>query len=147
MGQMRSVFGAPAGTPLNQFVRGGRWVPDVPQNAGVPTAPPIRLAQLAGATNYVPISISGPTSLLMPPHVSTVSGTYTVSGGQGSLTPTWTKNSNSGQEIDINNIHTLTPVFSRSQNNVEGTATWTLSVTDGITTATLGLTTVGASSN
>src|SRR5690606_6481191 len=42
-------FAAPAGTPLSAFVRGGAYVPDVPANAGVPTAPPVSLLQLLGA--------------------------------------------------------------------------------------------------
>jgi hypothetical protein len=58
LSDVRSVFGAPAGTPLHAFVRNGAYVPDIPQNANVPTAPPIRLASLAGATNYVPPSVS-----------------------------------------------------------------------------------------
>lgn len=55
---VRAEFNAPAGTPLHAFVRRGAYVPDIPQNANVPTAPPIRLASLAGATNYVPPSVS-----------------------------------------------------------------------------------------
>lgn len=60
LAQVRAVFGAPAGTPLNQFYRGGPWVPNIAQNNNVPIAPPIRLAQLAGATNYVPMTVTVP---------------------------------------------------------------------------------------
>ncbi len=50
LAQVRAEFGAPLGTALGAFVRGGAWVPDVPQNSGVPTAKPISLGNLLGAT-------------------------------------------------------------------------------------------------
>jgi hypothetical protein len=147
MAQMRSVFGAPANTPLHNFNRGGPWVPNVPANANVPTSGQIRLAQLAGATNYVPVSVSGPATLHMAAFVSTVSGTYTGSGGQGTLTATWTKNSNTGAAININDTHSFSPVFSRALNNTEGDSFWNLAVTDGISTANMTVEVYGASSN
>lgn len=49
-------FQAPANTHLSQFVRGGAYVPDAPPNAGVPSALPIRLSQLAGAVRWLPHS-------------------------------------------------------------------------------------------
>ena len=39
-------YSAPFGTPLSAFLRGGAWVPDTPQNAGVPTVLPIELLDL-----------------------------------------------------------------------------------------------------
>lgn len=47
--QIVAEFNAPAGTPLSAFVRGGAYVPDTVQNAGVPTAKPIALSDLLGA--------------------------------------------------------------------------------------------------
>ena len=52
MSQVYAEFGG-AGQPLTAFVRGGAYVPDTPTNAGVPTAPPINLLQLLGASAYV----------------------------------------------------------------------------------------------
>lgn len=90
---VRNVFGAPAGTPLHNFYRGGPWVPNISQNAGVPTAPPIQLAQLAGATNYQPMTVtshdvtadtdSGQTNSF----IGTASAT--VTGGNPSKTYNW----------------------------------------------------------
>ena len=44
-------FGAPAGTPLAAFLRGGVYVPDTPTNAAVPAALPIALLDLLGASS------------------------------------------------------------------------------------------------
>ncbi|HWB38413.1 MAG TPA: hypothetical protein VHA75_20545, partial [Rugosimonospora sp.] len=86
-------FGAPAGTRLTAFVRGGAWVPNTAANAGVPTAPPISLSQLAGATRYTPITISGPTTYTIgpidlgsPPITKTLATSLSVAGGQGTIT-------------------------------------------------------------
>lgn len=45
-------------TNLSQYVRGGYNVPDIPENAHVPTAPPITLNQLRNS--YTSIYYSGP---------------------------------------------------------------------------------------
>lgn len=50
MNDICSEFGAPLSTPLHQFVRGGSWVPNTPQNSGVPTSVPISMLQLLGAS-------------------------------------------------------------------------------------------------
>lgn len=94
---VRAEFGAPAGTPLNAFVRGGAWVPNTAQNAAVPIAPPIRLASLAGAAAYQPVTAtaspnpatgngSGPNSSGV---VYTGNITATGHGGHGSYTYAW----------------------------------------------------------
>lgn len=102
LSQVYAEFGAPAGTPLSAFLRGGAWVPHVPANAGVPTALPISLSQLAGAVKnvYTPVSISGPstasgTTELEAPGpftalvVSDPNTLMVASGGNGSYTYTW----------------------------------------------------------
>ena len=56
--QILAEFGAPAGTGLAAMVRGGAYVPNIPQNANVPTAPPIGMTSFYGASNVPPVSIS-----------------------------------------------------------------------------------------
>lgn len=48
--EIYTEFGAPLGTPLSEFVRGGAWVPDTAENAGVPTTVPISILDLLGAS-------------------------------------------------------------------------------------------------
>lgn len=55
--QVLAEFGAPAGTPLSAMVRGGAYVPNIPQNSNVPTAPPIELLDFLGAANTPPVRI------------------------------------------------------------------------------------------
>lgn len=135
LAQVRAVFGAPAGTPLHAFVRGGAWVPNIAANNGVPTAPPIRLAQLAGATTYVPLAVSvgdvyGATSV-------GVSNDYignafiNVSGG----TPPYTYLTAyvSGTVLNLTNATTQSPQFNepgRPPNPGTTNAVYKATVTD-----------------
>jgi hypothetical protein len=144
---VRAEFGAPAGTPLHNFYRGGPWVPNIPQNANVPAAPPVRLAQLAGAVVYAPPVISGPFDITMPAHQSSATGTWTVSGGTGSYSVNWVKLSNTGEAININATNTLSPTWSRVHNNTEGDSSWRLDVNDGVQTVSRTVDVFGASSN
>jgi hypothetical protein len=96
-------FGAPQGTGLSAFLRGGAYVPNVSQNANVPTALPISLSQLAGAVKYVPITANiTPTSLsasgkLSAEPINTGTATCNASGGNGSTTYTWSRVSGATQ--------------------------------------------------
>lgn len=56
--QIYAEFGAPNGTPLTALVRGGAYVPNIPQNNNVPTAPPLDMLDFLGATNQPPVSIN-----------------------------------------------------------------------------------------
>lgn len=56
--QVYAEFGAPLGTSLSAFLRGGPYVPNIPQNAAVPTALPTNLSQLAGAIKLAPPNIN-----------------------------------------------------------------------------------------
>lgn len=58
LSQVRTEFGAPVATPLSAFLRSGSWVPNSTANAGVPTALPISLRQLLGASAQL-VSLSG----------------------------------------------------------------------------------------
>lgn len=88
-------FGAPQGTGLSAFLKGGSYVPNTSANANVPTALPIKLSQLAGAVKYVNVSASlSPTTVtgtgtITGEPISTNATTVTASGGTGSYTYTW----------------------------------------------------------
>ena len=49
--EVQAEFSAPLTAPLSDFVRGGTYVPDTGTNAGVPTAKPIALRNLLGASD------------------------------------------------------------------------------------------------
>ena len=148
-------FGAPAGTPLSAFVRGGAWVPNIAANSNVPTSLPIRLSQLAGAVKYVPISINGPTTasigsipVARPPLHMSVSPSYSVSGGNASKSISWAKVSGSAG-LTIDNTGSLNPTFTATgyvgnpptNGGEEITSeTWRLTVSDGTSSSTRDLT-------
>lgn len=96
-------FGAPQGTQLSAFLKGGTYVPNTSANANVPTALPISLSQLAGAVKYVNITASiTPTSLSASGHLSaepigTATATCNASGGNSSKTYTWSRVSGATQ--------------------------------------------------
>ncbi len=70
LGQVCTEFGAPSNTHLGAFVRGGAYVPDTTQNAGVPSGLPISLGDLLGASAYTNISISSQPSSKTQNHTS-----------------------------------------------------------------------------
>lgn len=90
-------FLAPAGTPISSFYRGGPYVPNIAQNAAVPTAGQISLLQFLGATRYAPYSLSvgqsgGYVFQAEPAPISrSVSGSLIASatGGTGSYSSSW----------------------------------------------------------
>jgi hypothetical protein len=55
-----SEFVAPVGTPFSEFVRGGTYVPDTSQNAGVPTVLPLAITDFFGASNTSPLVLTIP---------------------------------------------------------------------------------------
>jgi hypothetical protein len=100
LSQVRTEFGAPSTAPLSAFVRGGAYVPNTAANAAVPTAPPIKLRDLLGASATPPLSASKSgdatglysctesppgvaSSCPTSPTVTTNSVTVTASGGAG----------------------------------------------------------------
>ncbi len=50
---LRAEFGGTVANDLGDYVRGGAFVPDVAQNAGVPTSPPISLGDFYGSVAEV----------------------------------------------------------------------------------------------
>ncbi|NID14972.1 hypothetical protein [Luteibacter yeojuensis] len=140
------TFGA---SSLLGLRRGAGHVPNVSQNAAVPTTAPIALSQLAGAVNYVPLSINGPSLVSLgtipvsrpPSSASHAAGTST-SGGSGSITATWQRISGSSIPV-CSNTAAVNPTFSCVGNlgNTGGggtetlTAVWRLTVGDGHSSA------------
>lgn len=135
MSSVYATFGAPANTHLSAFLRGGAYVPNGPAaNAGVPTALPIKLSQLAGAVDYVPMTVTvanvqGATQVGVS---NDLIGTATinVSGGQSPFT--YSTVYKSGASFTISNATTSHPQFNRAGNPPGGTVsgTYTATVTD-----------------
>lgn len=48
--QIRSEFGAPAGTALHDLVRGGAYVPVIANTIGIPSSPPISMQDFYGTS-------------------------------------------------------------------------------------------------
>lgn len=134
-------FGAPQGTGLSAFLRGGAYVPNGPSaNAGVPTALPISLSQLAGAVKYVNVGVTvSPTTVgnagLSP--LITPSTTATATGGNGSYSYTWAYVSGDSTHITLNSGQG-TPTANWKVTGVNGnnwSAVWKCTVSDGTTSA------------
>lgn len=135
-------FGAPAGTGLSQFLRGGPYVPNVAANAGVPTSLPIRLSQLAGAVKYIPISLGGSTVIQgstcgLPTSQTTYTsgGSITVSGGNPGPSISWAYIG--GDASVVQNVGGLTPQWNSAVNRgASKSATYRITVSDGVSSAT-----------
>jgi hypothetical protein len=140
MESVYTEFGAPQGTPLSAFVRGGTYVPNTSANANVPTALPIPLSQLAGAVKYVNVGVTvSPTTVgnagLSP--LITPSCTATATGGNGSYTYQWSYVSGDTAHITLNSGQG-TPTANWKVIGVNGnswSATWKCTVSDGTSSA------------
>lgn len=141
MSSVYAEFGAPAGTPLSSFLRGGAYVPNSPQNAAVPTSLPIALSQLAGAVKYIPISLGGSTviqgnscGLPTTQQTYTSGGSITVSGGNPGPSVSWSYIS--GDASIAQNIAGLTPQWNSAVNRgASKSAVWRVTVSDGVSSA------------
>jgi hypothetical protein len=128
-------FGAPVNTPLSAFLRGGAYVPNGPAaNAGVPTALPIKLSQLAGAVKYVPMTVtvanvSGATTVGVS-NDTIGSAAVNVSNGQSPFT--YSTVHKSGTSFTISSATTNHPTFIRAGNPTAGSVSgiYTVTVTD-----------------
>lgn len=127
-------FGAPVNTGLSAFLRGGAYVPNGPAaNAGVPTALPINLSQLAGAVKYSftasasPASVSGSRATAG----TCTSGTTTcsTSGALGTVTYSWSVTTTGGNTITAAAPTGATTSFSATVSGVQPTATGTATCT------------------
>jgi hypothetical protein len=148
MSSVYSTFSAPANTHLSAFLRGGSYVPNISANSNVPTALPIKLSQLAGATNYVNVGASvSPTSVsgagLSP--LTTASCTATGSGGNASYTYTWAYVSGNTANITLNSGQgTATANWKvTGVNGNNWSAVWKCTISDGTTSASANVTVSG----
>lgn len=80
LSQVRAEFGAPGTTALGAFLRGGAWVPNTGANAGVPTALPISLRSLLGASaaSAASVQLTGQTVSAGATSPSTATASYSV---------------------------------------------------------------------
>jgi len=113
-------FGGSTPHALSEYYRGGGLVPDVTQNASVPTSGTIKITDFYGAVNYTPLSILGSENWLQ-------GSTSSTSSSQSVTLPSGTKSvimlGNIGTNANRNTLHTtatlgtvsLTEVI--SQNN------------------------------
>lgn len=138
-------FGGPG--DLRSYYRGGPYVPDVGQNAAIPTDPnQLALSQFVGAVRYTPPVLGGPAVVswdgynIRPPRkFSTQTGT-TVSGGNAPTSIAWSLVSGGGMTCDTPNV--INATFSDygglypGEDEVNDTAVWRLTYSDGITTVT-----------
>lgn len=143
----RGVYGAGPGS-LRQLLRGQGLVPNIPQNAGVPTSGNISLLQLVGSTNYVPMAVNvnqtgGTRFESEPAPVSQpVTGSLSASAtnGTGSYSYSWSLvsagGSNTGFSWSVSGpqgqVVTATAPVTK---NVERQVEFQLTVSDGVTTS------------
>ena len=80
-------YSAPNGTALGAFVRGGAWVPDTAQNAGVPTSKPISLGDLLDSSVVAGITYDMVAGLTQTQNTGFDNGDGTVNQ-IGSILPT-----------------------------------------------------------
>lgn len=137
------TFGAPS---LGAMRRGAGYVPDVAQNANVPTTFPIGLSQLAGATKYVAPVINGPATVAWngfnnrPPRSFDTDTYQTVTQGTNAYTATWTRVSGDGGISCQNTAAVAGPMRAFGGVNqgdiINISAVWQLAISDGVTTQT-----------
>lgn len=131
LAQVRAEFGAPVGTPLHAFVRGGSWVSDNSVNNGVPTSPPISLGDLLGASAYTPMTVSAPNVYATNPtgnaNYMTFPTTIEVTGGNAGKTYSFTHVS--GQSFTINSPSSSQTKFTQTGTPPAATYTGTYKFT------------------
>lgn len=93
---IRNEFGGGNPVYLNQYYRNGGRVPNIPENAGIPTGGTIYLSQFYGARaqGQSPLSVTAP-DVFNQVNNGTASGTSVASGsgGAGGYTYTWSNSS------------------------------------------------------
>lgn len=136
--QIQDEFGAPRGTGITDFRRGGAYVPNVPANSGVPTSGAIGLLHLLGATKTTPLvcSFTGNGSRIFErepaPTYQDMSGSTTasISGGIPPYTHSWSRTSGS-MSWNVNPSNSLQIQHSaRVSSNTSENAKFTITVSD-----------------
>lgn len=135
-------FGAPTNTPLTSFLRGGAWVPDTPANAGVPTALPISLLDLLGASAIDPLSMSLTPSSASDTHfepepapstmvLTTNTVTASAIGGSGAVSYLWEYVSGSTAFGTASSTASTRSWTATVNKNIPAEAVWRCTVTKG----------------
>tara|TARA_R100000353_G_scaffold154874_1_gene113638 strand:- start:775 stop:1632 length:858 start_codon:yes stop_codon:yes gene_type:complete len=108
-------FGGSTPHALSEYYRGGGLVPDVTQNASVPTSGTIKITDFYGAVNYTPLSILGSENWLQ-------GSTSSTSSSQTVTLPSGTKSvimlGNIGTNASRNTLHTTATLGSVSLTEV-----------------------------
>lgn len=89
LNQIKAEFGGNGS--LRAYFRGGGLVPDIPQNAAVPTSGHISVRHFLGATNIQPLTVGANDVNAQVPEGQEAAGVSTAvaSGGTGSYTYSW----------------------------------------------------------
>lgn len=121
--QIQDEFGAPRGTGITAFVRGGAWVPNNAPNLSVPTAPPIGLLSLLGAQKYTPMngSASNVVGATSSGNTNQLVGFGSISASLGQPPYTYLTSFVSGSVFGLSSQTTTSPQFVRSGNPGPGT--------------------------
>lgn len=128
---IRNEFGGGNPVYIDQYYRGNGRVPNIPENAGIPTSGPIYLHQFYGARaqGQSPLSVTAP-DIYVQVNSGTAQGTSVANGagGAGGYTYTWV-NSASGITMSSNGA---TAAFSATR-SISGQATVTVRDSAGAT--------------
>lgn len=128
---IRNEFGGGNPVYIDQYYRGNGRVPNIPENAGIPTSGPIYLHQFYGARaqGASPLSVTAP-DVFNQVNNGTAAGSSVASGsgGTGGYTYTWVNNT-SGASMGVNGA---SAAFSATR-SVSGTATVTVRDSSGAT--------------
>lgn len=137
MAQVRAEFGGTTSTPLSAYVRGGAYVPASAANSGVPTAPPIRLAQLCGASALGALSATASPAALYasrgtPGTATTAACAVSVANSTGTLTYAWTRLSGDASTAVSGATATVTFAATVNGPNPVRSSVWRCNVTDSV---------------
>ena len=144
MSTVRTALGGTAGTTqLSAYVRGGAFVGNFAPNLGVPTAVPITLSQLQGASTTASYSASASPSSVIGSRITSGVATTSpscaviVTGGGGTKTYSWTRASgDTSTSISSSTSASVTWNRNCTVATVQYTSVWSCTVTDTVSGTT-----------
>lgn len=137
LAQICTEFGAPTGTALGAFLRGGSYVPNTAGNASVPTSLPIKFTDLLGASAWALTASASPTTRYATRSTSgtVVSGSIVASwsGNVGTVSLLWSRVSGDSG-VACSNTTNSSPTWSASvgPGNPSRVAVWRCQATDSV---------------